>query len=232
MLIPRHTLVCFIFSPRYARLAADVSQQVASLHWYRRSCWWVAILTQPQQIGVPYKVSTFSALPGPLPVLFLLGGKVNGLNATCTTCSQKEKLCNIHILHPEIAAGDWHSVGEPCMTAPEKCDKTIAAGDISQPSLWNRTFKMYLFSCPFCWQCFRPLYIFYLTIKHYIVKNYSRKQLHYSLLGKNTVLFLYVILLKDKKNVKKIWNPCPVMKIGSCFALWQVYTFFVPHHTS
>lgn len=99
MLIPRHSLVCFIFSPRYARLAADVSQQAASLRWYRGSCSWVAVLTQPQQIGVPYKVSTFSALPG--PPFFLRGGKVKGPECNlCNLFHRKEKLCNIHIFPP------------------------------------------------------------------------------------------------------------------------------------
>lgn len=94
----------------------------------------MAILTQPQQIGVPYKVSTFSAPPRPLSIQFLRGGRGRrrNLRVQPVLVPQKEKLHNMHILHPEIATRAWHSVGQPCITAPKKCDKTNAVGDINQ----------------------------------------------------------------------------------------------------
>lgn len=164
MLIPRHSLVCFIFSPRYARLAADVSQQAASLRWYRGSCSWVAILTQPQQIGVRYKVSTFSALPGHLPVQFLHGGKVKGLAATCATCfTERKKLCNIHILHPGIATWTWHSVGE-------------AMHDSTREVWQNKSCRRHqstleLASCFLNLSPILDLYFHYINNKQYIIKN-------------------------------------------------------------
>lgn len=66
MLILQHGLAaCFISSPCEARLAADGLRRAASLPPYRGSCSRVAVLTQPQQIGVPYKAGTLSALPKP-----------------------------------------------------------------------------------------------------------------------------------------------------------------------
>lgn len=66
MLILLHGLAaCFISTPRDARLAADDLRRAASSPPYRGSCSWVAVLTQHQQIGVPYKAGTLSALPKP-----------------------------------------------------------------------------------------------------------------------------------------------------------------------
>lgn len=156
-----HFLVCFIFSPRYARLAADVSQRVAS-EWpasgqpasTHRKLFVGGRSDSTQQIAVPY-------IQSPLPVRH--GGK--GKGPECSLCNlfhRKKKWYNILIFHPEIAKWSWHGAGEPCMTAPEKCDKTKAAGDITQP-------------CSFCWQDCSPLPIFSLIINDRSAKTSAYK---------------------------------------------------------
>lgn len=119
------------FRFRYARLAADVSQQAVILRWYRGSRRWVAALTQPRQIGVRYKVRTRSALSNSGSAWFK---RLRAWVRPVYLIPQEEK--NNYIISIflcwEMAAFAWHNDGSPCMTALEKCDKTKTAGDITQ----------------------------------------------------------------------------------------------------
>lgn len=229
MLIPRHSLVCYIFSPRYARLAADVSQQAASLRWYRGSCSWVAILTQPQQIGVPYKVSTFSALPRPLPVQFLRRGKVKCPSATCAPRSTERK-----IIYPYFSPRNSNRGLAQCWGAMH---------DSSREVWQNKSCRRHhsTLASASCFSnlssIFRPLHIF--------VRNVSDQmtlyQYYYLFAWQQ---FLCGVTLFKLHNLKILLNLSPInLKYRSSgedrwseiwsnsFALWQAYSLFVPHHT-
>ena len=116
------------------------------------------------------------------------------------------------IPHQETAKWAWHSVRETCMTAPEKYDKTKAAGDITQPQLLHLAFQIN-FSCSFCWKDFN-LYMQIMWLKKTCSTAGNN---YYVLVWKNswTVTSFKEGCLRSLLFVaRKIWNPGTLMKMG------------------
>lgn len=120
MLIRRHSLVRFIFSHRYARLAADVAQQGASScpHKGKLFFWGRPLGLNPNRLERSAKQALRHPRARVRPAL------------VCST--GWKRLCDVH---PEMATGVWHSVGEPRMTALEKCYKNKKSVSLSF-SIW------------------------------------------------------------------------------------------------
>lgn len=100
---------------------------------YGGSCWWVSVLTQPQ---TDWRTVRLGNTQCSAPHLSIQAPLVAVWRAQLVPQRRKIKLCSVHILQLGGAAGGlapcW---GEPRMIAPEKCDKTEAAGGITQ---WER----------------------------------------------------------------------------------------------